>query len=223
MVKTALTRKQKSAQFPTGYNVTVTGRHVHVTDYMKSYAREKLAKLEHVGNRIINIHLIMDIQKLAHTVEIIMKYGQTTFRSAASTTDMYVSIDQAVDKIEKQILKYKKQLKGHHGKEYPVVQEHEKIYRPLSTEAFLNLSEVDEHEVNDILEAEEIRELSYWAQPHEIVRFETQPLSILSDEEAIAKVDRSKKALMLYLDERTRKLKVIYRQKDGNFGVIESE
>ena len=116
MTKETLTRKQKMAEFDQGYNIQVTGRHVEVTDAMKSYAQEKLSKVERFGDRIIDVTVTMDIQKLEHRVDIIMKYGHTLIKSHAATTDMYASIDQAIDKLQTQLRKYKRRLKSHHAK-----------------------------------------------------------------------------------------------------------
>src|SRR5262245_43379195 len=96
----AKTAKQRMAEFASeGYNITVTGRHVHVTDAMKTYALEKLSKIERINaSRIIDVNVIMDIQKIDHRVEIIMKYGHTLIVSKGSSTDMYASIDMAIEK-----------------------------------------------------------------------------------------------------------------------------
>lgn len=221
MTKETLTRKQKMAEFPQGYTVTVTGRHVHVTDAMKSYAEEKLTKLERLGDRIIDISVIMDIQKLSHRVDIIMKYGHTLIQSHAVSTDMYVSIDQAIDKLQKQLRKYKNRLKEHHAKGYPVVQVPATIYssslekEPLDT--------IDEQEVNQEIDWQNEQSELMYASPHKIVKTESQQLKILTDDEAIMKMELSGTAAMVYRHEGTRKLKVIYRQEDGNYCVIEAE
>lgn len=220
MTKQTLTRKQKIAEFPQGFNLTVTGRHLHVTDAMKAYAREKVMKLEHVADRIIDIHVIMDIQKLAHNVEILMKYGHAFIKSHASTTDMYVSVDQAFDKLEARLLKYKSRLKAYHGKSYPLVQVTETIYRPVSEEAWESITEIDEGEANAEIEAANEQRLEATFYPHKIVKVEFQPVKMLSNDEAIMQMELSKSQAMVYTDIESNKRKVIYRREDGNYGVL---
>lgn len=208
------TAKQRVAEFDQGYNVSVTGRHVHVTDAMKAYAEEKLSKLERIGNRIIDVNVTMDIQKVEHKVDIVMKYGHTLIKSQGSSTDMYASIDKAVDKLQSQLRRYKRRLKDHHAKEYPVMQIPMVVYQMDAT---------DEHDINAQIESENEKKLHETFFPHKIVRSETQSLKILTDDEAIMKIELSGASCIVYRSEQTRKLKVIYRLEDGNYGVVEPE
>lgn len=208
------TRKQKIAEFDQGYNITVTGRHVQVTDGMKQHAIDKLSKLDRLGNRILDIAVWMDIQKLDHRVDIVMRYGHTLIKSHASSTDMYVSIDKAVDKLETQLSKYKQRLTDHHAKEHPVVDIPMKVYGiPLD----------DISDVNSEIELETLRKREARFKAHRIMKVENRPLKILNDDEAIMKMELSQDPLMVFRDEASRRLKVIWRMEDGNYGVIEPE
>lgn len=215
-----MTRKQKIAEFDQGYNVVVTGRHVHVTEAMKAYAEEKLEKLERFGDRIIDIIVTMDIQKLEHKVDIVLKYGHTLIKSHASTTDMYASIDLAVNKLHAQLDRYKSRITDHHAKAHPVIDIPVTIYGVAGTQV---TDERELTEVNGEIEAETRRRQEKSLQLHEIVRVESQPLKILTNNEAIMKMELSGAPLMVYRCEVSRKLKVIYKLEDGNFGVVEPE
>ena len=186
----------------------VTGRHVHVTDAMKTYAEEKLSKLERFGDRIIDIAVTMDIQKLEHKVDIVMKYGHTLIKSHAASNDMYVSLDQAVEKLQTQLRKYKTRLNDHHAKSHPITDMSVTVYSPF----------LDEQEINDDIDFQNEMAL----EPHKIVKSEKQPLKILTDDEAIMKMELSGRHAMVYRHEESRKMKVIYRQEDGNYCVIET-
>lgn len=213
MTKETLTRKQRIAEFgDEGYNIMVTGRHVHVTDAMKAYAVEKLSKLDRFADRIIDIAVTMDIQKLEHRVDIIMKYGHTLIKSHAVSSDMYASIDHAVHKMQNQLRRYKSRLKEHHAKDHPIEEMAATVYSP-----------VDEVEINQGIESLNNVDEFDLLHPHKIVRSEMQALKILTDDEAIMKMELSGKHAMVYKNEETRKLKVIYRLEDGNYCVIEAE
>lgn len=204
------TKREKMAEFEPGYYVNVTGRHVQVTEGMKQHAINKLSKLDRLGARIIDVNVTMDIQKLEHRVDIIVKYGHTVVKSHAASSDMYVSIDKAVEKLQNQISRYKNKIQDHHAKGHPVVEMPMKVYG-------IPLDEVAE--INDEIETESHKRYEL----HTIQKVESQPLKILTDEEAIMKMELSHAPVMVYRDEKDRRLKVIWRLENGNYGVIEPE
>ncbi|MBS0654591.1 MAG: ribosome-associated translation inhibitor RaiA [Verrucomicrobia bacterium] len=216
-----MTRKQKMAEFEQGYNIVVSGRHVHVTEAMKAYAKDKLEKLDRFGDRIIDIIVTMDIQKLEHKVDMVLKYGHTLIKSHGSSTDMYVSIDQAVNKLQAQLVKYKSRLNQHYAKGYPIIDVPVTIYGP--PEEAVTDEEVDLYEVNGAIEEATKQELENSFKLHTLVRVESQPLKILTKDEAIMKMELSGAPFMVYRGEENRKLEIIYRLEDGNFGIIEPE
>ena len=202
------TRKERIAEFGQGYKIHVTGRHVQITDGMKQHAVEKVSKLEHIDDHIIDVEVIMDIQKLSHSVEIVMKCGHTRICSHATTTDMYVSIDQAVNKLDHQLRRYKTKLHDHHKKGHPV--------KEIPIRVIASPSEEDT-ELEEVGGADEV------AVPHRIVATEVGKLKILDDGEAVMKMELSGDPVMVYKGEADRHLKVIYRRHDGNYGIIEPE
>lgn len=112
-----MNRKEKALEFANeSYKVQVTGRHIEVSDTMRDYVIEKLTKIERIMDHIIEVNVIMEVQKLDHHVEIVMKVGNHRMASNASSTDMYASIDMAVKKLEAQLLHYKSKLQDHHPK-----------------------------------------------------------------------------------------------------------
>ncbi len=202
-----MSRKTKALEFADRtYNVQITGRHIEITDAMKDYAMEKVSKIERFLHRIIDINIIMDIQRLDHRVEIVLKTGNIKVASSASTTDMYASIDQAVDKLQAQILRYKSKLQDHHAKGHAVLNMNVNV---LSA----NGSEIEDAET----EGEEGSPFQF----HRIVKNETRPLKTLTYDEAIMKMELSGDAFMIFKNEEDLKLKVIYRRSDGHFGIIE--
>lgn len=201
-------RKEKALEFANvGYNIQITGRHVQVTDSMKDYAMEKVSKIERFTDRIIDINVIMDIQKIEHRVEIILKVGHTKIRSQASSDDMYVSIDKAVTKLESQLTRYKKKLQNHHAKANPILE--------MSVDVIRRPTEEEWEEYGSGVET-----LDHF-KPHQVVMQKTLPLKMLTQDEAIMKMELSGDEFLIYKGEEDQKLKVIYRQDDGNFGIIE--
>lgn len=206
-----MNRKDKALEFvDVAYNIQITGRHVQITESMKDYAIEKISKIERFMNRIIDVNVIMDIQKLDHRVEIILKAGNIKISSKASTTDMYVSIDQAVHKLETQILRYKSKLQDHHAKGHAVLNMAVNVLTPQEIEEDLSFDE----ELGKDLDFNRFK-------PHRVVKQETRPLKILTYDEAVMKMELSGDMFMIFKNEADQKLKIIYRRKDENYGVIE--
>jgi len=85
----------------------VTGRHVDVTEPMKNYAREKLSRIMHDRPHINEIHVIMDVQKYRHRVELSVRGKNLELFCQEETADMYASLDRALAKLDRQLLRYK--------------------------------------------------------------------------------------------------------------------
>lgn len=205
-----MNRKAKALEFAeAAYSIQITGRHVEITDSMKDYAIDKISKIERFMNRIIDVSVIMDIQRLDHRVEIILKVGNTKITSKAATTDMYISIDRAVDKLEAQILRYKSKLQDHHAKGHAVFN--------------MNVNVLNPKDADEDLEEEVLGNDHEFARfkPHRLMKQESRPLKILTYDEAIMKMELSGDDFMLFKNEEDQKLKVIYRRKDENYGIIE--
>ncbi len=195
------------------YDITVSGRHVQVTEGMEKYAIDKISKIERHFNRVIDVVVEMDIQKLVHKVDIVMKVDSIVIRSSASTDNMYASIDKAVDKLKAQLRRYKQRIQDHHSKKNNSVDVKVQIVAP----------ELEIDVVNDEILSENAAQLIENYTPHQIVSEESRPLKTLNRKDAIMKIELSGDPFLVFRSEEDRKLKVIYRRKDNNFGIIEPE
>ncbi len=212
-----MVNKTKAAEFTTDdYSIKVFGRHIDVTDAMKSYAVEKIGKIERFHKRIIDVVITMDVQKLNHNVDIIVKVDHTKIKSHVSSDNMYASIDLAVDKLQRQLSRYKTRIQDHHAASRAVVD--------MRVNVFKAPEEADVLDVNDQIDDENERRLMEEYRPHQVVTVETLPLKILNLNEAMWHMELSGDPFIIYRAEEDQKLKVIYRRdEDGNFGVVEPE
>lgn len=211
-----MSRKSKAAEFiGEGYDIHVTGRTVHVTDAMKSYAIEKVSKIEKITDRIIDVTITMDIQREQNRVDITLKTGNILINSEANTDNMYASIDKAMDKLQAQVRKYKDRMRDHHAIGLPVLEMNVNVLGPVEDELV---------EVNGEIEEENQRRLEASFRPHEVVRKETMPLKMLNKDEAVLKMELTGKPFIIYICEEDQKIKVIYRyDKDGNYAIVEPQ
>lgn len=211
-----MSRKSKAAEFiDEEYSLTINGRNVLVTEAMKNYAIDKLSKLEKYGTRIIDVAVTMDIQRFEHQVDIIIKLNQVMIKSSASTDNMYASIDKAVDKVQAQLRKYKQRLQDHHAKPLEVVDMQVNVLRPAADNFIA--------EINDEIEDENLRQFDEEFKPHTIVKQETQQLKFLTLDEALMKIELSGDQFLVFRNESDRKINIIYRREDGDYGVLMPE
>lgn len=211
-----MSSKMKSRADASGYNIEVTGRHVAVTEAMKQYAVDKISKIEHFSDRILDVHVTMDIQKLDHRVAIVMKVGHYMIKVQANSPDMYASLDKAVDKLLRKLLRYKDKLKEHQGKPISVVDMNVNVYRRP-------LRESDVEEINDAIEDETRRRQEREWTPHKVVKVDKHPLKTLTLEEAMLKMELSDDTFLVYRSEEDSGIRVIYRRGDGDYGVFQPE
>lgn len=210
-----MSRKTKQAEFANDtYNINVLGRNVLVTEAMKNYAIEKVSKIDKFSHRIIDVHITMDIQKLEHRVDIIMKVDHVKIKSSAISEDMYASIDFATDKLQKRLLKYKERLQEHTAKPLSSVDMNVNV---------INVKGAELAEINDEIESENARDLIDSYQPHNVVSQEIRPLKLLTVDEAIMKMELSDDSFLIFRSEEDQMIKVIYRREDENLGLIEVE
>jgi len=211
-----MSRKSKAAEFvDEEYSLAINGRNVQVTDAMKNYVMDKLSKIEKYGTRIIDIVVTLDIQRFQHQADIIVKLNQIMIKGSAVSDDMYVSIDKALDKIQTQLKKYKQRIQDHHAKPLEEIDMTVNVVRP-ALEGIIA-------EINDDIEAENVRTLDEIYRPHEIVKQETASLKFLTWDEAIMKMELSGDAFLVFKNEADRKINVIYRRDNGDYGILTPE
>jgi putative sigma-54 modulation protein len=94
-------------------HITFTARHFKATNRLKEYSEKKVTRLKRYYDGIIECEIILDYEKLDQIAEIAIKvYGQRLV-AIEKSEDIFKSIDAAVDKLERQVKKYKEKLKDH--------------------------------------------------------------------------------------------------------------
>lgn len=93
--------------------ITVTFRHMQATDAIKSHVEQKLRKFKKYLIRPINAHVILSVEKIRQQCEITLKARDFHATAVEINHDLYTSIDKAVHKIERQVVKHKEIIKEH--------------------------------------------------------------------------------------------------------------
>jgi len=94
--------------------INITGQHLKVTSSLREYVEKKFEKLTRHFDHVINIHVVLTVEKLVHHAEASLKVSGNNIFADASNEGMYAAVDDLVDKLDRQIVKHKEKLKDHH-------------------------------------------------------------------------------------------------------------
>ncbi len=194
--------------------ITVTGRHVDITDAMREYAEKKVEGLHLDYPKIIEAKVILDVQPHhnRHIAEIILFCANhITIEAHSETHDMYASIDETIGKIARRMRKYKTRLLRKHRPRKNDAIHH--LSEAVFPGAFLD-GEVPESETEEASE-EDVEPV--------IVHKENYRIRPLYQDEAMVEMELSEKPFVVFRNAKTDKLSVLYRRKDGDYGMIEPE
>jgi ribosome hibernation promoting factor len=185
---------------------------------MKDYCRRKLACLHLDYPKIIEAQVILDVQKYRHTAEVILHCSNhITLEASSESDDMYASIDQVLDKIARQMRKYKTRLMQRHRPRKGGVRHLEE--QVLRWEWLANLAESPEQNgaAEPVVEAEAAVEES----GPTVIHTEKYPIKPMFIDEAVLQMEMSTKQFLVFLNAKSEKVNVLYRRKNGDFGLIE--
>lgn len=183
--------------------ITVTVRHEHVTEALREHAQKKIEGLHLDYPRIIEAKVILDVQKNRHTAEIILFCANhITIEAHTETKDMYVSLDETIEKIARRMRKHKTRLMKKH--------------RPHRNESIRYLDE--RHFNEDVLDHPE--ESLHDPEPF-IVHKDNYKVKTMFKEDAIMELELSDRPFVLYKSARRGCLTIVYRRKDGEYTAMD--
>lgn len=175
--------------------IAVTFRHMESSDAVRNYVEEKLARVKKYIEDPIDAQVVLSVQKkINHRAEVTMVAKGLTMKSTEETSDMYAAIDLMVAKIERQLKRYKEKLKRHKGHSGPQRRVEKTVFAAPSVDAEDAMPEI-------------IRSNS----------FSVKPMSV---EEAVMQMDLLEKDFLVFTDDNSDEMNVVYRRKDGNYGLI---
>lgn len=93
--------------------INLTCRHIETTDSLKEYVDSKFSKLERHFDHINNVHVILDVEKLAQKAEATLHVNGGELFATSEHNDMYAAIDALIDKLDRQVIKHKEKLTKH--------------------------------------------------------------------------------------------------------------
>ena len=173
--------------------ISITGKNIEVSDYLRDLAMKKMAKLERYFPSDTVAQVTMAVEKNRHIVEVTIPYAGGVIRGEEVTGDMYASIDNVIAKVERQIIRHRTRLEKNLRSDA--------FEAPVPTE----FMDEDEEETGRVVK---------------VKRFSVKPMS---EEEAILQMDLIGHSFFVFMNSETNEINVLYRRKDGNLGLIEPE
>ncbi len=92
--------------------INITGHHVELTPALREFVEKKFSKLERFFDQIISVQVILTVDKLRQIAESDIKVAGGDVHASAESEDMYSSIDQLMDKLERQLIKHKEKTQA---------------------------------------------------------------------------------------------------------------
>jgi putative sigma-54 modulation protein len=188
--------------------IDITGRNVEVTPALRDFAEEKLRKLERVLDAPIEAHVVLRIDKHRHVAEIQLKSRNLTLAGTEETGDLYASIGEVADKLERQVLKHKEKVRDH---------KHRKGPRDPDVAAAIEANVAGATGEESVPTGDSPNPVP------RIVNSRRYRLKPMSAEDAVMELEATAEDLLVFREAATSRINVVYRQKDGNFGLIDPE
>lgn len=173
--------------------LNIRGNKVDITDAMKKHIESKLAKLDKYfeSPEEISANIVVRIKDLQQIVEVTVPTSKYTLRAEESHEDFYAAIDLMVDKLERQIRKNKTRL----------------------NDKYKNV-DMMEFNFNYELESDEEETIS------KIVKRKNISMKPMDEEEAMLQIDLLNHDFFVFKNVDEECVSVLYKRKDGNFGII---
>ena len=188
--------------------LSTTFRHMEASPAVKDYAEERLEKIKKYFSRDpIAAHGTFSVERNHnHTAEFALTLPSGIVIQARETTeDMYSSIDLAVARIERQVRKWKEKIRTHKPHGGPRLQVRQTVMaaenlepQPGGAEGGRATGEVP------------------------VIRDATEEVRILALREAAMQLNLVERDVLVFVDADNKGLSVLYRRKDGNYGLIET-
>ncbi len=174
--------------------ITLTFRNTGGEDWFKQVVDERLGKLQKYLDHPAEAHVVLSVEKFRHVAEISLSADGANVIAKEEAKDMNTAIDNAVEKVERQLKKHKEKIRAH------------KSGAGRSEERVLVVEPVDEDE----------------ARGSRVVETRKVVLSPMSLDDAVLEMDSVKNRFLIYRDIATENVRLLYRREDDNYILIET-
>lgn len=184
--------------------IEFTGRNFTVSPAIKKHVTDHFKKLDTLLDSAERAHIILSVGKHhRHIAEIVIHWKDRSLTSKSDTTDMYVSATQAIERLQRQAVKVKGKIidRVHHA-------------TPITKATVVKANGKAAPKPADAVEAAE-------TSAPRIVRSRRYSVKPMTPEEAMMRVEDAAEQFLVFRNAETDRVGVLYKRKDGNFGLIE--
>jgi putative sigma-54 modulation protein len=201
--------------------LNITFRQFGSSDALKEYAKEKVERVNRLLDRAGEAHVVLSLERHLHHADITIHSGSWVLRGREKSEDMYASIDLAMDKIERQLRRYKDKLKSHHGREK--VHHRQDLMNQLSRVRHAVFEMPGDEEANPAEAAPAPGAAQAEANDGSPRMLRTTHLTVkqLKVEDAVMQMNLMNNDFYVFHNVETNGMCVFYRRKDGQYGLIE--
>jgi putative sigma-54 modulation protein len=173
--------------------LAVTFRHMEPSEALKNYVQDRTAKLSKYIDKPVESQVTLSVHKFRQIVDVVISVDGLRIAGQEAHEDMYAAIDLVMEKIERQVKKYREKIRKHKPLQGREIRWRRDIYEQDSFE--------------DDREAVVVRTENYFVKP-------------MSVDEAAMQMDLSQQEFLVFNNASTQTVNVLYRRKDGNYGLI---
>jgi putative sigma-54 modulation protein len=207
--------------------MNITFRQFGASDSLKEYAREKVDRVNKLLDRAGEAHVVLSLERHLHHADITIHSGSWVLRGREKSEDMYASIDLAMDKIERQLRRYKDKLKSHHGREK--IHHRQDLMNQLGRvrHAVFEMPGDQEHAASEAEGSDaqaasaSATEAGKQADTPRMLRTTQLTVKQLKVEDAVMQMNLMDNDFYVFHNVETNSMCVLYRRKDGQYGLIE--
>jgi putative sigma-54 modulation protein len=174
--------------------IKVSGKNIEVTEALKAAVNKKLSKLDRYFNPDVELHATLSVQKNRKIFEVTIPFNGVVLRSEEANDDMYASIDLVADKLERQIRKQRTRMERRN-------------YNGSLRYQAIPMDDVSADE----------------GEEQKIVKTKKFAIKPMSPEEAVLQMELVGHSFFVFLSADSEEVNVVYKRKDGNYGLIEPE
>lgn len=171
---------------------SVTFKNLDPSEPLKAYVRDKLDRFDKYLYNPAEANVVLSVEKFRHIAEININGDKLSINGKEETNDMYSAIDMTLDKLEKQIKKNKEKIRRR---------------RPGAKSIPKNIAA----EGSPLTEDDSVRQIK-------VQNIDYKPMDI---DEAVMQMDLVTNNFLVFTNARTDQINVLYRRKDGHFGLIQ--
>lgn len=173
-------------------NIMISEKNYKSSQRLEDLIRKKLAKLDKYFSEDIDAKVVLFHEGGRGKIEININAGGAFFRTEQQSENIYEAVDVAVDKLARQIRKFKGKLQSK--------------YQDNKSIRFESIPALPESE----------------AAIGRMVKTKSLALVPMTEEDALLKMEMSEHDFYIFLSARTDRVSVVYKRKDGNYGLLET-